>query len=448
MATLLPSAPWMLSVWVVAGVVTLFGALSLAELAAMMPETGGQYKYYRMLYGKLFAFLSGWSIFSVIQSGSIAAIAYVFSDYTNSIVPLWQVPAAVVQQYSFALPLLGRIELLSNLGHKLLSASLILLLSWVNVRGVRSGGRVAGVFTTLKVLAILCLIVFCLGAQSGSLEHFTPRSMELPAGLGIVSAFSLALSKAFWAYDGWSSIAFVGGEVNNPQKTLPRALFVSVFSVIILYLLINAAYVYIMPMQDIARSQLIASDVANRVMGPVGSTFVAIAVMISTFGATNGTILSSARVYFAMARDQLFFPLVGRVHPRFATPHVSIWVQAAWSILLLITGSFETLTDMLIFVSWIFYTMSVVGVIIFRKRLPEAERPYKVWAYPFVPLVFIVVAGLFVCSTLWGDLSAYLNGSADSIPSLNGLIISLSGVPLYYYFIRRRPKQSENSVRP
>ncbi len=443
MAALVGSPELLLGVWIFAGLVTLFGALSLAEVAAMMPETGGHYKYYQRMYGNAFAFISGWSVFAVIQSGSIAAIAYVFSDYTNSVFPLGQCSPELVQQWSLHLPLLGTISVLDNIGCKALSCAVIVSLSYVNIRGVENGGKVSTVFSSLKVLALLAIIALCFSSPGGSVQNFQSSSLTTPSGFALMAALSLALSKAFWAYDGWGSISYVGGEIRDAQKTLPRALFLSVVSVIILYVAINSAYIYILPMSEMAQSSLVAADVCKKVMGSAGASFIALAVMISTLGATNGTILNSARVYFAMAKDRLFFPSMASVHPRFATPHISLIVQALWSCVLVLSGSFETLTDMLIFVSWIYYAMSAYGVFVLRRKMPDAPRPYRVWAYPYVPIVFILVATAFVGSTLWADIYAFQQGSSASIPSLNGLFLSLSGAPLYWYFVRKKNEAQE-----
>ncbi len=437
MAALLGSAPWMLGVWLFAGVISLFGALSLAEIVSMMPQTGGQYRYYRILYGDAFAFVSGWSIFSVIQSGSIAAIAYVFSDYANSIVSLPLLPQSLVDSWTFYLPLLGKIAVLDAIGTKLVSCTVIAILTIVNIRGVRTGGRVATIFSTLKILSLVAIVILCFTSSYGSASHFHAESLQLPAGLGLMGALSLALSKAFWAYDGWGSIAYVGGEIQNPQRSVPRALFLGVFTVIVLYLLVNAAYIFILPIHEMAQSSLVAADVVIRVIGPLGASFIAAAVMISTLGACNGTVLNSARVYYAMAKDGLFFPSMGTVHPRYATPARSLIVQALWSCVLVLSGSFETLTDMLIFVSWIYYGMSAYGVIKLRRTHPDLPRPYRVWGYPYVPVAFIAVSIVFVVLIVKGEVESYMAGSAQTIPSLSGLVICATGLPLYWWFTKR-----------
>ncbi len=438
MASLLGSEWLVLLVWLGAGIITLFGALTLAEITAMMPTTGGQYRYYRLMYGDAFAFVSGWSIFSVIQSGSIASIAYVFSDYLNSMTPLLQLDPQIVNQWSCTLPGLGVLRPFENLGVKLVSCALIVGLTSLNVRGVKSGAGVASVLSTIKVLSLVAIVIICASMGSQTQNSAQISHISTPTGLALLSALPLALSKAFWAYDGWGSIGYIGGEIRDPQRTLPRALLVGVSLVIVLYMAINFSYMSVLSMDEIAHSNLVAADVMTRVLGPSGAALIAIAVMISTLGATNGTILNSARVYFAMAQDGLFFSSMAKVHERYRTPAVSLRVQAVWSCILVMSGSFETLTDMLIFVSWIYYAMTAYGVFVLRRSMPDQPRPYKVWAYPFVPIIFIAVAAAFVVLTIRGEWELFQADSSRGLPSLNGLAICLSGLPVYWWFKRRQ----------
>lgn len=443
MAALLGTAELIHLVWILAGLITLCGALSVAEITAMMPQSGGQYRYYRTMYGDTFAFLSGWSIFTVIQTGSIAAIAYVFSDYANSITPLLTLPGSIVQSTSFTLPLFGTVSILDALGVKILTCSLIILLTLVNIRGVQFGGGVSAVLTVLKVCAVIAIIIAGLSATSATVAISTTTTslpsistIAVPTGWALIAAITLAMSKAFWAYDGWGSIAYIGDEVRDAQRTLPRAIISGVLVVIALYVAINIAYLHALPVSEIANSRLVAANVVETAIGSGGALFVAIVVMISTLGAVNGTILNSARVYYAMACDGLFFSSLKKIHATYSTPHVSLAAQCLWSCMLVITGTFETLTDMLIFVSWAYYGLSAYGVFVLRKRMPDATRPYKVWGYPYVPAVFVAFSVVFVIATLVGDIEGYMSGRQTSVPSLLGLMITLSGLPLYYFFTR------------
>lgn len=437
MAAALGSPELIIGTWIAAGLITLCGALSVAEVTAMMPQSGGQYRFYQHMYGRAFAFVSGWAIFTVIQTGSIAAIAYVFSHYVNSVVPLVTVPPDVVNATSLSIPVFGTISVLDSLGIKALTCGLIVLLTLVNVRGVVFGGSLSGVFTVLKVLAVVAIIACGLLATSPAAAAHDTIPISVPAGIALVPAIMLAMSKAFWAYDGWGSIAYIGDEVRDAQRTLPRAIIMGVSMVIVLYVLINMAYLHALPVQNIAASSLVAADVMVQAVGAHGAMFVAVVVMVSTLGAVNGTILNSARVYYAMACDGLFFSSMRKVHPRFNTPSASLYVQCLWSCLLVVTGTFETLTDMLIFVSWIFYGMSAYGVFVLRRTMPNAVRPYKVWGYPVVPIVFIAFSAVFLVITVGSEVSAYANGTQPSIPSVTGVLITLTGIPFYLMFKRR-----------
>jgi APA family basic amino acid/polyamine antiporter len=449
MAAALGSPELIIGTWIAAGLITLCGALSVAEVTAMMPQSGGQYRFYQHMYGRAFAFVSGWAIFTVIQTGSIAAIAYVFSHYMNSVVPLVTVPQDLVNSTSLSIPVFGTVSILDSLGIKALTCGLIVLLTLVNVRGVVFGGSLSGVFTVLKVLAVVAIIACGLMATPpaaparsvigaiGSSGAIDALPVSVPAGLALIPAIMLAMSKAFWAYDGWGSIAYIGDEVRDAQRTLPRAIIMGVSMVIVLYVLINMAYLHALPVQRIAASSLVAADVMVQAVGAHGAMFVAVVVMISTLGAVNGTILNSARVYYAMACDGLFFSSMRKVHPRFNTPSASLYVQCLWSCLLVVTGTFETLTDMLIFVSWIFYGMSAYGVFVLRRKMPDAVRPYKVWGYPVVPLVFIAFSAVFLVITVGSEVTAYANGTQPSIPSVTGVMITLTGIPFYLMFKRR-----------
>ncbi|MBL7975478.1 MAG: amino acid permease [Candidatus Kapabacteria bacterium] len=434
MVQLLGSAELVIGVWVLAGVITLFGALSNAEIASMIPATGGQYRFFRAMYGDGVAFTYGWAIFSVIQTGSIASIAYVFSDYLATVFPLPVVAQKVVAEWSVHIPLLGTIAPLDNIGIKLCTVAAICVLTFINYRGVRLGGLVSGTFTTLKVLAIAAVIACCFAFGINTTpftEQPTPTTLQTPAGWLLLLAVASAMSKAFWAYDGWNSITYIAGEVRNAKRVIPKALIIGVSIVIGIYVLVNLAYFYVLPIEVIAQSKVVASTAMSMIFGQVGVVFIAVAVMISTLGTTNGTILSSARAYYAMAEDGLFLKQFANVHPRFHTPTFALIVQCAWSCVLVFSGTFDTLTDMLIFVSWIFYGMSAFGVFILRKKQPTAERPYKVIGYPVVPAVFVVVSGLFCVFTCINDVQQFMADSSKGIPSVTGLLLLLPAFLFY-----------------
>ena len=437
MAQQLGSPEWLLAVWALTGVVTLFGALTNAEVAGMISATGGQYIYFQKMYGRLTAYLYGWAIFAVIQTGSIAAIAYIFAQYLGYFIPMPHLQPAY-EQWAINIPFIGAIHPLDDAGVKLTTIGCLVLLTYVNWLGVMLGGAVQTLFTALKLAAIGALIVFSFGSGSGAVAHFT-QAMPVHdvSTLAFLGALVAAMSGAFWAYDGRNNVTYIAGEIRNPQRAIPRALFSGTLFVVLVYIAINMAYLYILPIEEMARSNLVAADVARRALGAAGAGFVAIAVIVSTFGTTNGTLLVSARVYYAMARDKLFFNRLGGIHPRFLTPVPALWTQCLWASLLVVTGTFDTLTDMLIFVSWIFYALGAYGVFVLRKKMPDTPRPYKVWGYPWVPAIFVAFATVYVVWTLVDDIRNYASGVTTIINSVAGLALVALGVPLYFWWKRK-----------
>lgn len=443
MASQLGSPEILLLVWLVAGVITFFGALTNTEIAGMITETGGQYIYFKKMYGDFVAYLYGWSMFAIVQAGSIASITYVFAEYTQYFFLLPRLSEATEKAFELYIPFIGYIYPLQNLGVKLLAIFAINFLSAVNYYGVKFGGGIAAFFTTMKVVAILALVIIGFAIGNGSFDNFTTGSQIVNhSGWGMVLAFTAALSGAFWAYDGWNNITYIAGEVKQPQRNIPLGLFWGTIIVITVYFLINLAYLYILPIDQMAQSTLVAADAAKAIMGNLGGGFIAAAVMISTFGTSNGTIMVSARVYYAMAEKQVFFPSLGTIHPKFRTPSTSLVVQSIWTSILILSGTFDTLTDMLIFVSWIFYGMGAAGVFVLRKKMPNAERPYKVWGYPVIPAIFVVFSFFFVVLTLYNDINNYIinnfaPGEPRIIKSAFGLLFVAIGIPLYVYFKKR-----------
>lgn len=438
MALQLGSPLLLLGVWVLAGIITLFGALTNAEIAGMITETGGQYVYFQRMYGELVAFLYGWSVFAVTFTGGLASIAYVFAEYAQFFMTLPRFSTEVERSFVLILPYIGSITPLANMGVKALTILVILVLTVVNYVSVRAGGTVQNVFTVMKVLAIGALVGAVFVAPSGNIANFTHNAPSgIPTGFALLAAIAMATSGAFWAYDGWNNITYIAGEVKEPQRTIPRALLLGMVTVIGVYVLINVAYIYILPIERIAASPLVASEAATVALGSIGGAFIAIAVMISTFGTTNGNILAGARLYYAMARENMFFRSVGVINSRTQTPARSLLVQAVWSSVLVLSGSFDMLTDMLIFVSWLFYALGAAGVFVLRRKMPDTPRPYKVWGYPLVPAVFVVFACVFLVVTVVNDVSAYRSGASPVVNSALGLVLTATGLPLYWYFRRR-----------
>lgn len=442
MAAQVGSPEILFAVWVIAGVISLMGALTNAELASMMPSTGGQYLYLQRAYGPFIAFLFGWALFAVIQTGSIAALAYVFAEYCTRLFPLVDAPGSLAR-FVFHLPLIGDIAPFREFGIKSLAAAIIFILTFVNYIGVRFGGIVQDIFSIAKIGAMLGLAAAVLfNPQIGSLANLTADSQFIrPTGLALWAGIAGALQGAFWAYDGWHKITFIGGELKKPQRDLPRSLIMGILLVAALYLLMSLVYSFVLPIDEMMRSKLVAADVAERLFAG-GGKFIAVAVMLSTFGAANAVILTSARVYYRMGGDAVAPAFLGRAHPRYRTPAASLAVQGIWSILLLFSGTFDTLTDTLIFVSWFFYIANAAAVIILRRREPNAPRPFKVPGYPWLPAVFIAFGLLYLVLTLRNDIVAYRHAIALGQPALLnsalGLGLVFLGTPIYWHYKRVR----------
>ncbi len=416
MSETLGSPGWILICWGTAGLLSLIGALCTAELAAMMPGSGGEYVYFKKIYGKFFAFLYGWSNLTVMKTASIAALAYIFSE---SFYSLFALPVYNIDQLGF----LGQ-----NAGAKLIASGLIVLLSFINHRGVVFGEKLSSYLIAAIITSIL---VFC--AVSFSSDAGTPANFEVVSsskeGWPLIAAFFAASLSAFWGYEGWNNIGYLGEEVKNPQRNIPLALTLGTFGVIILYLVVNAAYIYILPVDQIAginqmANKIAAVEVARVISGTSGALILSALILLATFTCTNSTILMSSRIIFAVARDRLFFRSAGEVHPRYHSPSRALMWQCAWSIVLVWSGSFDQLTDLLIFASFIFYGATAVGVMVMRYRYPGEERPYRVIAYPVLPIIFsLFCASLVIVTIIQSPLQA-----------ATGLLLIFSGVPVYLYF--------------
>lgn len=436
----------LLGVWALAGIITLFGALTNAEVAGMIPETGGQYVYFGRMYGSFSAYLYGWAVFAVIQTGSIASIAYVFAEYCSKFFNPFHLGAAS-EAMTVHLPFIGDIHPLADIGVKGIAAALIILLTFVNYLGVKFGGIVQNIFTVSKIAAMLTLVVMAfLVPGAGSAANATAGSLiHPPSGDGgmLVKALAIAaaLGGAFWAYDGWNNVTYIAGEVKSPQRNIPRALIVGMAIIIVVYLLINLAYCWVLPIDAMASSKLVAADTAEKFFSG-GGKWIAAAVLVSTFGTTNGTILASARVYFSMARHNVFPKFLGNAHPRYHTPAASLFVQCAWSVLLLFSGTFDTLTDTLIFVSWLFYAAGAYGLFVLRRKEPGTARPYKVPGYPLIPAIFVVFAIIYLGLTVYNDIDGYNTAVAAGKPAIInsafGIFLVLLGIPIYLYYRNRK----------
>lgn len=380
-------------VWILGGVLSLGGALSLAELGAATPEAGGVYVYLRQAYGKLFAFLYGWAALLVIESGSIATLAVAFGIYSATFIPL------------------------SPVAQKIISVTVIAILTAVNIAGVRKGAAVQTIFMIAKLAGLAIIMGFAFFHTAPPVTATAP----LPTPHTSFASFGVALIGVLWAYQGWHMLSYAAGEVRDPSRVLPRSYFLGTMIIIGVYLVANFAYLQVLPLPAMAQHQRVAAEAMSALTGPRGAAFVSALILCSIFGSLNGNVLGGARVYFAMARDGVFFESVGRVHPRYETPALAILIQGVWSAVLASSGSFKQLYTYVIFTGWIFYGAAVVAVIVLRRKQPALDRPYRVWGYPFLPVAFALIALVIVVTTL-------VSSPAESGIGL-GLV--LAGVPIY-----------------
>ncbi len=446
MAAQVGSPEILLGVWLVAGIITLFGALTNAEVASIIPETGGQYIYFERMFGPFFAYLYGWAVFAIIQTGSIAAVAFIFAEYAGKFIALPEFSQGLAT-FSVHIPFIGDITPFAQIGIKGTAAALIIGLTIINYFGVKFGGLVQYIFTVAKVAAmgLLFLGAFLL-PTGGSIENiFTTSATIHPTGFKMFLAIIAAMQGAFWAYDGWNKLTYIAGEIKQPQRNIPLGLLIGMVAVTVIYMIVNLAYAYVLPVDIMRHSELVAADVADKCISG-GGRWIAAAVMISTFGTANAIILASARVYFSMSRRNVFPQFLGRAHPTFHTPGASLMVQGAWSVLLLFSGTFDTLTNTLIFVSWVFYAAGAYGIFVLRRQQPETPRPYKVPGYPVVPWIFVIFATVYLVFTVYNDVIGYQKAVAAHehaiINSAFGIVLVLIGTPIYWYY-RRKSRPAE-----
>ena len=438
MAGQLGSPYMLLLVWVVAGIISIFGAMAYAELGTMFPETGGQFVYLRKSFGDFVAFLYGWSSIMVVNSAAIAAIAFVCAEYTGYFINLPHFNPTTEGSVVIHIPMIGDILPLKNFGVKMLAITIIIGLTIVNYISVRSGNAIQFIATLLKTFAIIMLVFGILFSGKGSVDNFLTNSPSFHLqGWSLFAACMAATTGAFAAYDGWNNLNMVAGEIRDPGKNITKSLLLGLSICILVYVLVTLSYMYVLPVDSMAKSPLVASDATEKVMGTVGATIIAMLIVVTTFGATNINLLTNARVVFAMAESGTFFPWAGRVQPKFNTPGNACIILGVWSSLLVLSGSFDILADMFIFMSWVFYGLVVAGVFILRRKMADKERPYRVWGYPVVPVIFILFTGFYIGTTLYNDITNYRDGKSPVINSVFGLLLTGIGIPLYFYFKRK-----------
>jgi len=397
--------PLFLLAWVVGGFVALCGALTFAELAAAFPRSGGIYVFLREAFGPLPAFLFGWAELLVIRPGAYGAISITAAAY--SLRTLGADPMAP----AFGLPV--RAE-------QLLAAALLAVVATVNYYGIHRGALLQNVSTAFKVgvLALLVVLGFAFGSPAGMPEG---GALAQRAAVGL-SPFLLAMVSVLWAYDGWADLSYVGGEVKDPQRTMPRALLLGTAGVVVLYLAANLVYLYLIPMAQMQRADLVAADVAQLIVGSLGVALVSAAIAVSTFGTLNGTMMTAPRIFYALAVDGLFPKAIATVHPRTGAPTAAVLLAASLGMIFVLVRTFAQLADQFVIGIWPFYALSVLGVFFLRRKRPDLERPYRAWGYPVVPALFLV-SSLFL-------LGNYLVSETAAFALDIGII--LSGVPVYY----------------
>ncbi len=394
----LPSTGWILLCWSFAGLVSFFGALACAELGAALPITGGQYVFIREAYGRFAAFLCGWTTFLVARTAQVAWLAVTLTLYVSYFLPM------------------------SPIGGKLLALAAIALFAAINYVGVEAGALTQKIFMFAKLAGLIIII----GSAFLAHPHVpVPQTAHPPVSL---SLFGVAMIACLLGYDGWVQVSFVAGEIKRPQRNILLALAIGLAVTIGVYLLANAAYLRVLTIPEIAASAHVGATAAERAMGPVGGTLVSIIIMLSIIGTLNGCFLTSPRIYFAQARDGLFFRKFGEVHPRFKTPAFAIVAQALWSAALVLTGSYDTLVDYAMFATWLFYGLMVAGVIVLRRSQPALVRPYRMWGYPLTAILFLAVTLWFLVNTI----------VTRPVPALAGLALIAAGIPVYFVWHKKK----------
>lgn len=459
MARDLSSAGWLMVAWILSGLITLGAALSYGELAGMMPEAGGQYVYIRRAFGKLTAFLYGWTVFSVIQTGVIAAVAIAFANYTSELIPALSSEHVIVEA--------GWLKI--TRAH-MVAVSLIALLTFWNTRGVEGGAWIAKIFTSAKLLALFALIVLGLAVGFGTgvlgdnfAKAWDAAQLSQPGkesgdmtwvksplmGIGLIMVLGSTMINSLFSSDAWNNVTFIAGEIKEPHKNIPRSLILGTAIVTGLYLLANLAYLSLLSLdgqpvtvppgtaittQDIvtqgmqhAENDRIGTAAAHMIFGASASVLMAILIMISTFGCNNGIILAGGRLFYAMAKDGLFFKGAGVLNEQ-GVPAKALWAQAIWASLLCFSGKYGDLLSYATFASLIFYCVTIWGLFTLRKKEPDAPRPYKALGYPLVPILYIIVAGAICVDLIF----------MDTRNSVAGLILVALGVPIYYFINKKR----------
>lgn len=428
---------WVVAAWALAGLVVLFGVLSISELGALFPQSGGPFVWLEKVYGKTISFLYGWTSFTIIQTAAISSVAFIFAGALDYFIPMPHLSASWE-----GVTLLGVIQPFDNLGAKLVAIVLIVILTFINLKGAKQGASVSMVFTSIIVLCIVLISVVSIYSGKGSMETFRTNSSQLPTQgwtlFAFISALIIAMRSAFWGYEGWISLGFIGEELQEPNKTLPRAMLWGVVLITGLYVLINFAYLYVMPIDEMLaataqnENSIPAVLVMDKIFGDNGAVIISGMILLSTLGCTNATILASSRIYYAMAQKKVFFKKAALCHPVTKVPSHSLIYQCVWACVLVLSGSFDLLTDLVVIASFTFYGLIVSGVFILRVKMKNVERPFKAVGYPILPALFVAFCILLLCISL----------IESPWQSLIGLCLICSGLPFYWYWNRKANKSS------
>jgi len=421
-----------LGVWVLGMGITLLACFAFAEMGAMFPDAGGQYVYMREAYGEFVAFLYGWMIFTVSVGGTIAALGVGFAVYLGSVFPALAADRPLL--------LIGHFTL--TCGH-LVAISAIAVQTLINIFGVHKGAVLQNIATWLKFAAIAAFVVLGALIGKGSWGHLS-SALAIPASAnspGVLAGIGVALIAVFWAFDGWVYITWVSGEVKNPQRNIPRTLVFGLLLVGAIYLVINAVYLYALPMTEIVKSTAVAQSAGQALFSSRAANWLGLVIALSCFGAMASCIMSGARVYYAMAEDGVFFKRLAKVNPRWHTPVASLVLQGIWSSALALSGKYDQLFTYVMFMMVLSYVLTVVALFVLRRKLPNAERPYRCTGYPWLPALYVALGGIWAINALW----------ARPMEALAGIIIVLVGVPFYLYWRREKKastQQSAVSVQP
>ncbi|MGA2902631.1 MAG: amino acid permease [Candidatus Korobacteraceae bacterium] len=414
-----------LGVWLVGGLISLLACFAFAEMATMFPEAGGQYVFLREAYGEFPAFLYGWMIFTVGQSGTIAALAVGFADYFGAVLPVASAHAPILKLAGWTLT-----------RGDVVAICAIVLLTTINVLGVKRGSALINVATWAKFVAIGSFVLLGIAVGRGHWSNYAvniPSSQPVTFG-HLISGFGIALIGVFWAFDGWVYVTWVAGEIKNPQRVLPRALVLGILLVCVIYLAVNAVYLYALPIAQVAKEETIAQAAAVTLFSSSAARWLSATIALSCFGAMSCAILSSARVSFAMARDGAFFHAMGRLHPRYRTPALSLIALSAWAVVLALSGSFDQLYTYVMFMMVLSYAAAVVGLFVLRRTRPNVPRPYRCTGYPYLPALYVLMAGAWALNSI----------VTRPKETLIGIGIVFLGAPFYFFWrrqLKRRPEE-------